>query len=389
LIEGSAKGGCHACIVMPARNEAAHLNAALDALADSVDLRGRLLPANSFEILLLLNNCTDDSLHVAVRWQLAHPAVALHVIERALPAHIAHVGTARRLLMDTAWLRLRGRAGTVILSTDADTSVTRDWIAQNLLAVRQGAHAVGGAIHFAEGELESLPQGARDAFRRDARYQSLMAELEHWLDPQAGDPWPRHLQHFGASLACTPEMYARSGGMPAIDSLEDVAFVDALRRIDARLRHAPPVVVYSSARMDGRAGMGLSNQLRQWQRMSDGSVEHSVLSCAWLTHRFRALRHLREFCRAHEFSAVFPCPPEWRARLREVHHERLPVGRFLAEIDCDRLMEESFRGARYGEIGQVCREIPVALGMLKMTGTFHRDIAASRDFALAEAGSGD
>ena len=99
-------------------------------------------------------------------------------------------------------------------------------------------------------------EGVREAYRNDRRYQYLIAEMEDWFDPQVGDPWPRHLEHFGASLACTPEVYARAGGMPRLAELEDVAFVDRLRQVDARVRHEPRVVVYTSARLDGRIATG-------------------------------------------------------------------------------------------------------------------------------------
>ncbi len=394
LLDGAPSRQCRACVILPARNEARNLPAALNALAGSVDLTGQRLLPHAFEVLLLLNNCTDDSPAVVRRWQAAHPEIALHAFERTLPAAAAHVGTARRWLMDTAWRRLERHRGlpAAILSTDADTVVSSDWIAQNLAAIEGGADAVGGAIHFTSEELASLPEGARRALRWDARYQSLVAELEHWLDPQPGDPWPRHLQHFGASLACTPEAYARAGGMPAIDSLEDVAFVDALRRIDARLRHAPEVAVYSSARLDGRAGMGLSNQLRQWHQMSREGGEHRVPSCAWLAHRFGTLRRLREACTDRNLLACFPCSPRWKARLRAVGRERFPVGRFLAELDCDSLIEASFRGARFGEIAQVCDDIQDTLEHLRCTAAERvRQPAAAPDrrFTLAEAASGD
>ena len=110
-----------------------------------------------------------------------------------------------------------------------------------------------------------------------------------------GDAWPRHLEHFGASLACTPEIYARAGGMPAVAALEDVAFVDRLRRVDARLRHEPGVIVYTSARLDGRIATGLAGQLRCWQQMHTRGKDHVVLSAAYLHHRFDVLQRLRNF----------------------------------------------------------------------------------------------
>lgn len=341
-------------VIVPARNEERSLPSTLDALAAQVDLRGQLLTAGSFEVLLLLNNCTDGSAAAVAEWRRGHAEFRLCVAERTLPRVKAFVGTARRMLMDTAWCRLRMGGGVRgILSTDADTTVARDWVARNLAALQAGADAVGGAIMLKKNELEELPAGVRRAYLRDRRYQRLVAALEDLLDPQEGDPWPRHLEHFGASLACTPEMYERVGGMPAVNPLEDVRFVEALRGAGARLRHDPAVRVYTSARVLGRVKVGLSHQLRIWQRMSEREEEHIVPSAAWHRHRFSTLRGLREVCAGT--AGVQGYPAGWRKRLRGA--VGLGMDAFLREVDCEELVEQTFRGAGAAEIGDVNRSL--------------------------------
>ncbi len=332
-----------------------------------VDLDGSPLPQELFEVLLLLNNCTDASSSVVHRWKTNHPNCRLHVIERTLPDEIAHVGTARQMLMDTAWHRLRSgpQKCRAILSTDADTVVAHGWIAQNLRALTDGADAVGGIVCLKHSDLKSLPNGARTAYLRDCRYQQLVAELEDRLDPQDGDPWPRHLEHFGASLACTPEIYARAGGMRPVRPLEDVAFVDALRRVDARLRHDPAVLVYTSARLDGRAEIGLSGQLRLWQEASELRQEHLVDSCEWLMHRFSTLRRLRTLCEAPSPRRLKKFPSNWHGRLAKACSLHRTGAQFLMEIDCDRLIEETFCGNRAVDILSVNRQLRHTLTHLR------------------------
>jgi hypothetical protein len=346
LLSGKALARCRACVVVPARNERASLPAMLDALARQVDCAGLRLAPDCYEILLLLNNCTDDSIQVSKQWKKEHPEIQLHIVKRSLPAKRAHIGTARRWLMDTAWQRLkeaRGR-GVAILSTDADTVVAADWIAQSLRAISLGAEAVGGVIGWKPGHFEKLPKGVQRAVLANREYQRLQAELEHLLDPQEGDPWPRHLEHFGASLACTPTAYARAGGLPVVQHLEDIALVAALERCGVTIRHEPKVMVYTSARLKGRSPVGLSGQLRRWQRMS--GKEHRVSSAGWLAYRFTMLHKLRQFHRRNRAVLLKDFPDGWRASLRKERARHRSEPQFLAAIECERLMWEGFRGKR-------------------------------------------
>ncbi len=346
--------------MVPARNEEKELPGALDALARSVDHHGRPLPPSLFEAVLLLNNCTDGSAEAARHWQVRNPSTRLHIVERDFPEDRAHIGTARRSLMDTAWHRLRGRRGAAILSTDADTRVAPDWIAANLRAIQHGADAVGGAICFESGELETMAPDTRRAWEWDTYYQHLVAELEHWLDPRPGDPWPRHRCHFGGSMACTPEVYARAGGLPPERSLEDVAFVRQLWRVDACLRHAPEVRVYSSARLEGRVSRGLSSQLREWRQWSENGRPHRVHSCAWLVHYFSMLQGLRELWRGSE-----NLPPCFAPHVGAALAAGLGEGEFLAQIHYEKLIRDSFRGRLWEPIESVCRDLMNTLVSLR------------------------
>jgi hypothetical protein len=129
-------------------------------------------------------------------------------------------------------------------------------------------------------------------------YRSLVAELESRLDPAVHDPWPRHFQHFGASLAVTAEAYQRAGRLPVKPWFEDVAFYDALLRVDARFRHSPAVQVTTSGRRSGRTGFGFAVQLIQWERLNIRAQPMCVQSAPEIETRVKAHRKLREAWRA-------------------------------------------------------------------------------------------
>ncbi len=339
------------------------MGACLEAFTRQVDLRGVPLRAGHFEVLLLLNNCTDSSARIAEQWRAEHPNIALHIIELQFSADQAHAGMARRLLMDTAWQRLGGEDAldtACVLATDADSVVADDWVAQNLAAMQAGADAVGGAIQLRGEELGVLPAQARECYLRDRRYAELVAQLEDLLDPQAGDPWPRHLDHFGSSLACTAHAYARAGGMPAVAALEDEAFVDRLRRADLCLRHEPMVKVFTSARLEGRARVGLAGQLRLWHALA-GHKAHFVQSAAYLTHRFETLQRLRTAFATGTTSAMDGMEPSKLKAVVRAFNTAESVPAFLAAVDCDGLIESSFKGEREEPILQAIAALEAAV----------------------------
>lgn len=286
-------------VIIPAKNEAAQLPAALAALAAQTDALGRLLPPGSFEVIVLANNCTDATAAVVRRQAQRLGNLVVHVAEICLPPAKAHVGRARRLLMDEAAARLEsvGCMAGIIASTDADTRVGPHWLAAIQAEILSGADAVGGRI-FTEMSGPALVPLARIQVR-DAAYRLLCARLEGLLDPNPADPWPRHHQHFGASLALTVRAYRRVGGLPEVRFLEDEALWQALLRHDLPLRHSPTVQVLTSARRQGRVEVGLSWQLREWLHLSRQQREPQVDSPTQLAARWQLRGQLRAYWVGH------------------------------------------------------------------------------------------
>jgi hypothetical protein len=281
-------------VIIPAKDEASNLPATLQALATQTDLHGQPLDFASYEILVLANNCQDRTAAVVRKFAQQYPSLALYVAEVKLPPAEAHVGQARRLLMDEACRRLESVAGAtgIIASTDADTRVAPTWLAATLSEIEAGADAVGGRIFPEQPALQKCP--VRRTHLHDAAYRLLRAHLEALLDPEPADPWPRHHQHYGASLALTVAAYRLVGGLPVVPFLEDEALWQALRRHDLQLRHSPAVQVSTSARYAGRVAVGLSWQLREWARMTRQQREPLVESGTALAAEWTARRKLRQ-----------------------------------------------------------------------------------------------
>jgi hypothetical protein len=285
---------CEICVIVPVRDEAELLEDCLGALCNQVDLQRQRLNHRQYEVIVLANNCQDDSAAIARRFAQQHPEFRLHVVERTLGPAEAYIGRVRQLLMDEAYWRLTSlnRKRGTIASTDGDTRVAPNWIAAIQAEIKRGADVVGGQIMTERLSLAQLDEQVRWRHWRSLYYHHLKAKLEACIDAEPFDHWPRHQHHYGASLAVTAEMYQQAGGLPAVRTPEDVAFYQALVRLNAQVRHSPQVRVTTSARAIGRTDIGFANQLAQWAAMG----QQALLVEPWeaIETRFRARFHIRQ-----------------------------------------------------------------------------------------------
>jgi len=210
---------------------------------------------------MLANNCTDQSASLARRIA-CQLLLDVRVIEIQLPSETAHAGAARRAAMDLAegWLMEGGEGDGIILTTDADSQVAPNWIAENLAAFDAGAEAVLGRIDL-DDEGRFLPEALHLRGELEDTYETLLTELSWLLDPLEHNPWPHHATISGASLGITRTAYCRVGRLPRVPLGEDKALIASLLRMDARIRYCLGVHVITSGRTNGRAPGGVADAL--------------------------------------------------------------------------------------------------------------------------------
>lgn len=250
-----------AVAAVPVCNESERIAACLRALTDQIGL----LPG-SYGILLLLNNCTDDTPSVVAETIASFGEAApwsIRVLEVSDAA--ASAGWARRQAMEAAsrWLAEDGIGHGVLLTTDADSRVPPDWVARSLAGIAAGVDAVAGRVVLDDEDAGLLPASLHVRGRLEARYEALLTEIGARLDPEPGNPWPCHWTCSGASLAVRRQAYETVGGMPPLPSGEDRAFVAALRHHEFTVRQDPDLVVTTSARLEGRAPGGAADTMRR------------------------------------------------------------------------------------------------------------------------------
>ncbi|HEY3787819.1 MAG TPA: glycosyltransferase [Urbifossiella sp.] len=213
-------------VAIPVHNEAGFIEGCLTAMADQEK-------SGAFEVVTLMNNCTDDTARIARGFASRLP-YALHVRECWLDAGAINAGVARRMATQCA-LSLAGNNG-IILTTDADSKVAKNWIEANVAAIDAGSDAVAGMAMLDDQDAAALPGQLLLDDERAETFETLLDEIDWLLDPDAADPWPRHTQHSGASIAVRADFLALAGGVPAVPLGEDRQLFSQLRRIDARIR---------------------------------------------------------------------------------------------------------------------------------------------------------
>jgi hypothetical protein len=268
--------GPKAIIAIPARNEAHRIERCLAAIALQRDRFGAPIPEGGFAVLLLANNCTDDTAAIACRLA-QHLPYALSVIEHTLPPESANAGGARRAAMEQAAARLAARAGDgVILTTDADSIVSSTWFADNMRHLQDGADCVAGYIDAEPLEIVGLGSSFLGRGRLEDMYLRQLAEIDARCDPRPHDPWPNHRVSSGASLAVKLAAYRAIGGMPAQALGEDSAFTGLLDRRGFKVCHPLDVTVVTSCRLDGRACGGAADTMRHRRDVPDAECDAEI-----------------------------------------------------------------------------------------------------------------
>jgi glucosyl-3-phosphoglycerate synthase len=239
--------GLRACVVVPAHNEAELIGACLEALAaqEGID------PA-AYEVILVLDACTDATAELARRSATEPPALRVHHCDG--PGLGA--GAARKLGMDLASSRLLslGRGDGLIASTDADSIVAPDWLRAQLDAISAGARAIGGRV-------ELLPADAARLEPRVLERRAVRAAIRQRSARQSGDHVSEHWQFSGASMSLTAATYVEIGGLNPHVALEDEGLERSLRTNGIPIDRRLDVRVATSGRLHGRAARGLAHDL--------------------------------------------------------------------------------------------------------------------------------
>ncbi|WP_291367672.1 glycosyltransferase [Acetobacter sp. UBA5411] len=301
-------------VAIPACNEAEHIVPCLLALA-------RQEGPKPHKVVLWVNNTQDTTCERALSLLPKLP-YELDVVSVTYSPDNAHAGRARRDAMCHA--TLGAPADALLFTTDADAEVASDWMQKTLEAFsRYNVAAVFGRALLLPDEALKIPAHLHQDDDREQAYGALLEQITAKMNPEPHDPWPRHAEHSGASIAVTHEAWKQVGGIPLTPSGEDRAFYHALRRGHFPVRHSPDVKVYVSARFVGRARGGMAETLARRIIAQDDCIDEALETVSARMLRARQYLSQRQDSRIQDSfveRTVNPSPIR-RAELH-LHHQR-------------------------------------------------------------------
>src|SRR3954452_14318195 len=116
-----------ATVVIPVHNGAGTLGEQLEALASQID-------APEFEVVVVLNRCTDASREVAAAWTGQLDLSTIEADDKAGAAYARNAGAS-------------SSRGSCLLFCDDDDRVSEQWVAEMLRPLLTGtADVVGGCV---------------------------------------------------------------------------------------------------------------------------------------------------------------------------------------------------------------------------------------------------
>jgi glycosyltransferase involved in cell wall biosynthesis len=208
-------------IIVPAHNEADHIVACVQSL--NAASRSPRINGEAVMVVVVADNCTDATAVIAREAGATVLAVQARNVGRARA-----VGAQFALDAGARWLAF----------TDADSVVAAEWLADQLAL---NSDAVCGTVAVRDWDHYSA--------RMKQHYESTYTDADG------------HQHIHGANLGVSAEAYRRAGGFQPLATSEDVALVDALRNVGARIAWSARPRVETSARRLFRAPRGFGATL--------------------------------------------------------------------------------------------------------------------------------
>ncbi len=221
-------------VVIPARDEEELLPSCLTSVARAVDELAAHRPGILCRIFVVLDSCEDGSAEV----------VALRPGVTAVLVQAGCVGAARAAGVEAAadWAGEIDPTTVWVANTDADGTVPRTWLDDQMQLADAGHELVIGVVEPTPGDLTP-------------------AELATWRARHSVDEGHDHVH--GANLGFSLAAYVMVGGFRPLPVHEDVELVSAMRAAGVTEVATGALLVTTSGRRHARAPDGFAAYLNE------------------------------------------------------------------------------------------------------------------------------
>ena len=243
----------HVAVVVPARDEAGTIEAAIDAVDHA---RSRLPAGVSSSCVVVVDSSVDDTRTVIER-RPPRREHTLRPLSAPLIVHTAHgcAGAARSIGCRLALAGSLHRASRVWLAnTDADSIVPGHWLAAQLELAERGVGAIAGTV--------DLGTDADDVLR------------SRFADSYELSPDGTHRHVHGANLGVRGDAYLAAGGWRRLHTGEDHDLWGRLGRMTTCVS-STAITVRTSARTSGRASEGFARDMARLVDAIEGPAHRS------------------------------------------------------------------------------------------------------------------
>lgn len=210
-------------IVIPAHNEEQFIERCLTAINQSIEH-----VSVTVITVVVLDSCTDNTLEIVQSFGVNYLTVDAH-----------RVGAARKAGVDY----LINKGCDWICSTDADSTVTVDWLEQQLTLIdAHKADMICGVVH---------------AIFDEPLHEKTQAHYEESITHAI-----RLKRVYGANLSFSVKAYQSVGGFDNAAFNEDVTLVGKFKKARHSVMWSDKVMVHTSFRKDSRTPVGLGASIR-------------------------------------------------------------------------------------------------------------------------------
>lgn len=224
----------HVAVVIPACNEEATIVQALASVQAACDELGSSTSSNCVVVLDACLDGTEPAITEGVSAGLLRPPLIVSTNVRC-------AGAARALGVNAALEQTHYVPSEIWLAnTDADTTVPREWLTDQLALAHKGAIGVAGIVDLDDDADEHLRTGFRSRYLvgRDGTH--------------------RHVH--GANIAMRADAYVTAGGWHSLHTGEDHHLWHRLRSLGSCVS-STSIVVRTASRLTGRAPAGFADHL--------------------------------------------------------------------------------------------------------------------------------